>query len=697
MAKRPKITETELVAILRSEETDAVGYYTSDIASEQEEALDRYRGKPYGDEVEGRSSVVSRDVAEIVDWMMPDMMRVFLSNERAISFAPSRQGDEEYAQQATDYCRYLFWKANPGFTVAHNVIKDGLLQKIGVGKVWWDDTETKERHSYTGLSTEDLAKFEQDSEAEIVEFDVEEIDPADPEAMAGYPDGMMYSATVLRTMSKGQLAVEAVPPEEFLVSRRSKNLDDAYYKAHRRLMTRQDLINMDFDKEQVMDLPAGDSVDMDTRRVSRFDDEDHDIASAADDPMFEELLVLEEYIRVDLDGDGYSELRKIIRVDGEILENEEVADHPFWCWSPKMIPHKLIGESLADDVEDLQRIKTVLWRNMLDNIYQMNNQRTAVDIGMDANNPKVNLDDLLTSRPGGVVRTKGNPADSIMPLIHPPLPDTAGNMMDYVDQVRELRTGVGRNTTALDPDVLAKATASGINRVFDNLTGRKEMITRIFAETGYRQLWRKMLRLIVENQDRPTVIRLRDKWVPIDPRSWNVSMDIEVEVGIGAGNKDQMLIHLKDISDKQMWAMQTYGPLNPIAGPEQFYNTMDATIQNAGLKDAERFFLSPEMQKQQAEQQAKAAEENPPPADPNEMLMQVELNKHGLEEFKARLDDDRERDKAELDARVKIAVAQIGAGATLTAQEIKAMSELDRAEIAERGKEKREGNGAAAS
>lgn len=605
--------EQTLAGLLEQEAAQAVGYSQDEIGAQQDLALQYYHGEPFGDEIAGRSQVVSRDVAEVVDWLMPDLIRIFMSGDEVVAFDPVGQEDEAFAEQATQYVNHVFWRDNPGFRIMHAWFKDALLQKVGVVKVWWDDSERKQRRRYVDQSQEAFDAFLSDDDVEVEDVEVEEI-------MVGGAPTQVFHFDIVRTMP-ARVAIEGVPPEEFLVPPRTRSLDSSRYVGHRTRKTRSDLIEMGFDRALVEDLGDGDT-DTYGRETTRYRDEPWRAGSDQTyvDPAGQTLWVYEEYVRVDYDGDGKVELRQVFRVGSTILQNDEVADNPFAALCPVPASHRFYGQSVADQLLDLQRIKSVLFRGVLDATYLSNNPRLGVDIAGDG----VNLDDVLTSRPGGVIRTKGSPGEKLFPVVHPALPAQSFQMLEYIDTVREGRTGVTRYNQGMDADSLNK-TASGMSQIMEAARGRKELIARIFAETGVRDLFRKVLRLLVEHQDRPRMVRLRgEKFVEMDPRGWNAEMDVTINVGIGSGNKDQMMAHLAGIAQKQEGALQIG---LPIVTPRHLFHTYSRMVENAGMKNPEQFFLDPEGEEAQQlqEQQRAEAEANPPPPDPTIQLGQMDM------------------------------------------------------------------------
>jgi len=579
-----EMSDDELLGILDAEVDDAVGYYDSDVAHEQEEALKYYFGRPFGDEIEGRSQVVSRDVAETVDWLMPDLMRIFIQGDDAVQYEPITMQDEAYAKQATLYANYVFYSDNPGQRLLHDFAFDGLVQKLGVLRVDWEDPIFGPKETYTGLSVVQVQGLSMSPGVEIVEAESE---PAND--IQSYPDGMQYSVTIRKKPETGRIKVAAIPPEEFLVSRQSIDVDSARYCAHRARKTVSELVEMFPERRDEIDsLPTDDHDDtLDTREYERFRDEAYQTRYGPNlrNTATREVIFLDEYVRVDYDGDGYAELRNVKRVGSVVFENEEVSYNPFAAWCPVRVAHKLYGLSLADQTMDIQRIKSVLYRAALDSTYLSVAPRFAFNDG------QVNIDDLLSVRPGGGVRTKGNPSELITPLTVQNQSSEALAMLEYTDQEREGRTGITRNAQGLDPDSLNK-TATGIQLMQNAASARKELISRQMA-MGVETLFRKILKTLVAHQDAPRSVKLGGDWIEVDPRSWNADMRVVVHVGLGSGSREAQLSYLNVIKQTQEQILLQLGPENPIVGLPQYYNTLSRMVEAAGFRSPEAFFTDP--------------------------------------------------------------------------------------------------------
>lgn len=658
------MSELELKAILDNEIDNAIGYIDSETTESRRKAIQYYTGEEYGNEVEGRSRIVTREVAEAVDGALPALMRVFTSSDEIVRFEPSGPGDEEKAKQATEYCNWVFYRDNPGTLILHNWMKDALLQKVGTVKVYWKDETEVNTESYKNLLEEELTMLLQDETMEVVSQDQTVIaEPTDP--MTGEVKPIYsYDVKIKKTDKKGRVVVENVPPEEFIISKKATTVADAPFMAHRRLTTRSELIAMGFNKKVVDDLAAYEDLTYSPERVARFSNGEQPDDESLDNSM-QEIETYECYIRTDFDKDGIAELRRVFYAGTEILENEEIDYIPFAAICPIPMPHKFFGQSLADRTMDLQLIKSTITRQILDNLYLSNNARVLAVDG------QANLDDLLTVTPGGVVRVKSQGA--VQPMTVPLVAGQSFPMLEYMDNVQAKRTGVSDQSQGLDANILQNTTATAI-AAMQNASGAKmEMVARIFAETGVKDLFKNILHLLCKYQDKARVIRLRGKYVAIDPREWSNQYDITVHVGLGTGNKEQQMAMLSMVLQKQEQILQGYGPANPVVSVGQYRNTLGRFVESAGFKDSSEFFkeVPPEVDQQLSQPQPQQAQEDPAvQAYMAQMQAQIQATI-----AKAEADIEVKRQKAMAD--IEIARQKMEADIMLKQQEFEADTRLE--------------------
>lgn len=626
--------EGRLKAVLEDEISNAIGYLDSETTEARAKALQYYLRQPYSNEVEGRSQIVTGEVAEAIDGALPQLIRVFTQSDDIVRFEPKSPGDEEGAKQATEYCNWVFYAQNPGFTILHNWFKDALMQKTGVVKAYWGSKVDVKKERYESLTDDELVLLLSDGGLEVMEQDTEEIQ-TDQVDEQGNPVLLRYhSVTVAKKTTRGGVKIENVPPEEFLISKKAINIAESPFVAHRKLLSRSDLVAMGFDPDLVAGLPAFDELSYTGERLARYSQGEQPHQDESMDQSMQEVEVYECYIRTDMDGDGIAEMRQVFYAGSDILSNEEVEYVPFHALCPIPIPHKFFGESLADRAMDLQLIKSTVVRQMLDNLYLSNNSRVGAVEG------RVNLDDLLSVTPGGVVRMK-DPA-AVVPLSVPSVIAQAFPMLEYLDNQQSKRTGVSDAQQGLDPNILQNVTAAAIAASTQAAGGKMELIARIFAETGVKSLFLGILHLVGKYQDKPTIIRLRGKYVPIDPRAWSNQYDLEINVGLGTGNKQEQMAMLQMVLAKQEAILQQYGPANPLVSVGQYRQTLGRFIEAAGFVDSQEFFKEVPPEVDQALQQPQQ-----PQPDPNmQALMQQAQAQIQIAQQKAMADIQAKQEKA---------------------------------------------------
>ena len=613
MAKDKPLTELEVGSIVSSEIKASLGYIGSDITEQRQKSLEYYFGEPFGNEQEGRSQVVSTDVSDVIESILPTLLRTFAASDEIVKCEPVTAEDEEVAKQASDYLNYVFNKDNNGFITLYTLFKDALIQKNGVAKIYWDTSTKRERESYEKLSEDEYtmlvdedgvevkehteyedesAKKERDKVLEQITKSGQPIDPMMLEQVENAPIPMMHDVVIERKETFGKVKVEAIPPEEFLIERRAKSIEEANFVAHRTTVTRTQLIEAGFDHDKVYSLPADSQDKYNEEKITRFRNLDYDYDSNAGEASTDEISIYECYIRIDEEGDGIAKLRKITLAGTEgytVLDNELCDSIPFVSVTPIIVPHRFYGRSVSEMTEDLQLIKSTVMRQLLDNMYLTNNNRVAVMDG------QVNLDDLLTNRPGGVVRTKGAPGQVMMPMQTQTINSQAFPMLEYLDTVREQRTGITRYSQGMDADSLNK-TATGVNTILSQAQMRVELIARIFAETGVKDMFLKMFELIVKHQDKERIIKIRNNFVPFRPMEWRNRCNISISVGLGTGSRDQQLSILNNILQTQLKGLELQGSSDgPMVNLRNIYNTLSKIVENAGLKNPNAFFTDPDI------------------------------------------------------------------------------------------------------
>jgi hypothetical protein len=584
---------SELKALLDSERNDALAATrASKLSGERSDAMDYYLGDMAKDmpAPEGRSHAVSTDVADTIEGLMPSLMEIFCAGDEVVRFEPVGPNDSAAAEQETDYVNHVFMQVNPGFLVLYTFIKDALLSKTGIVKVWWEDRTIAERETYYDLTDDAFALLTADPDVEIAAHSARPALP--PEEGEDLPDDgpLLHDVECIRSRNAAQAKVEPVPPEEFGISRNARSLRDCDYCFHKVLISEARLIAQGFDRAQVRTLPSYTAIS-NTEELDRNTVDESQTTGDQANQAARRIEVTEHYIRMDYAGDGTAGLYKVTTggAQGDILTKdgrpdiEPVDVMPFAAMTPVIVTHRFFGRSIADLVMDIQRIKTALLRAMLDNAYLANNPRVEV---AEAFAGPDTLDDLLVSRPGGIVRTKqpGGLAWQVVPSVAA----QTFPVLEYMDAARELRTGVTRQGQGIDADSLQNQSATAVNTVFTAAQARIKLIARIFAETGIRDLFGLLHQVIRKHGESGHTVQLRKQWVTVNPREWRTRNEMTVHVGLGTGTKAQQLGMMNMIIGCQEKAIGA-----GLVSRRNLHNSAIHLARLAGFKNADEFFTDP--------------------------------------------------------------------------------------------------------
>lgn len=646
------LDDREILQIIGDELSASAGGNENEfIDSNRKDALAYYLGQKLGNEVDGKSQVISTDVADAIEWIMPEVMEQLSKFDEIVTFDPVSAEDEDQASLESRFVYDILMKQNDGFLVLHQTIKDALLQKNGITKVWYEVDVIKDVRRFTGLSQQELKFLEDDERYEIKEL-TEEVDhEATAAQMEQYemmvqqmqmqiqqmemqkqqligtgqpvpdmptpqipppPEPIVYfNVKAVREIEKPRVKVCAVPPEEFRINRQhnTPNPRDARFTAHVMMKSSSDLVKSGIPKDIVEALPRG---EIDEDRDYRFYMQNETVyptREVSNDKSQNLIEVAECYIHMDVDGDGVAEFMKIEVAGGDnptdILRMEEISieEHPFTSTLAILMSHKFFGLSIYDRLKELQDQKTSLWRNIFDNLYLQNNQRTAVLEG------QVNLDDLLVSRPGGIVRQKVPGA--IEPILTPSIGQEAYQMMDYLDQVRAGRVGVNPEGPLNLQDVGDRVGSQGVSQLLAAREAVVGLIIRVVAETGVKPTMIMVRDRCRQHLDAIHNFKYRNSWRAIKPTDWQTRDKTTVHVGTGSGNNSSQLMAISQILEYQSIAKQD--PTQTLVTEESQYSALKKFCILSGLGSTDSYFVDPRsdsgqqlaMQSKQFQEQAK--------------------------------------------------------------------------------------------
>jgi hypothetical protein len=647
----PKLSVDEQRAIIGERLSTSLSTTDAELRKGRESALDHYYGRPYGNEIEGRSQVVTKDLMDIIEWMMPSLLRIFATRD-AVQFDPVGPEDEELAKQESAYITHVVWKKNDGFMLMYNWLKDALMQKVGYVKHAWEVEEKVCFEPYSGLS---------EDQAQMVYQDLQSQGEVDVEAQEQAEDGT-WSIKFKVKKKYGCEKITVCQPDEIIVDAKCRgDIKKSAFVGHLRDdLTNSDLLQMGYKRAELEALTdyvwqngaTGEAIARDTVGEN-VDSEDKN-----SDWATRKRRLLECYTYIDADDDGIAELRHYLAGGNDFLENEEFPEIPFCSWTPIPVPHRHVGLSIDDTMEDQQRINTALNRGMLDNVYFTMNPRSVYDKNT------IDVESLQINRPGGHVANDGPPGMAIMPMPVNPMAGQLLPVIDYVAQTLEKRTGVGRMTSGVDADVLAQSTKGAYVDAKSASNQRIEQIARIFAETGLSTLYSAVHRDLCRHQDQQTQFKLKDKWITVNPTEWRERANLTVSVGLGNSSRDEVRSNL------QMMAMaqEKAGMVPGLVQPQNVFELFKRMQTELGFEMA-NFITDPSSPEYKQFMDSQQGQKDPF-VQGEEIKAQANMAGKQLDAQVKREQMGQDRDlkitEMELDAHVDIAKAGIGAEVAVT-------------------------------
>lgn len=572
-----KLTDSEISNIIEAEESAALDY-EGELAKKRAKLMDFYNCQPFGDEVEGQSKAVSSDVSDVVEAILPNMLRIFTQGRVVANFEADDPAHDSEAEEKTELSNYAFLNENNGVLTLHNMFKDALLQYTGTVKIYWDEEDEVRTTKYSGLSELEYQSLLADDQVKSVE-EVEEVESE---------IGKTYNCEGVRIENSGGIKYDNIPPEEFLIARSARDFINPRFIGHRSPKTRSTLMQMGFDRDIVASLPADEYYEGSEQKQARNHNlDDYSEANPSSHRPNDIIYLGEYYLELDSDGDGITEYWKIFYAGKTVLEKEQVEDHPFAVCVPIPIPHRAIGTCPAEQVADIQHRKSHLERNLYDNVYQTNYPRV-----MHSN--KVDLDDLLTPRAGGTIEIDTDAPDvqgHASALVIPNMIADLLGAIEYTDTARETRTGVTRYAQGLDAEALNK-TATGFTGMMDASQQRQYLIARLFADGGVKQIFVKTVDILSKHQNTPKQIRVYGKPIQINPREWGGNTRCTVNIGVGSGDRQEKILNLNSILQIQERFMASGLVLSD---QSTIYRTLEKLIDEVGLKDVQMYFNNPEV------------------------------------------------------------------------------------------------------
>ena len=590
------MTESELVALLSQAEEDAA-QYNGEFSAENTKFLSAYLGNKSGEfaAIPNQSSVVSTDIADVVEADMPSLARIFLGSGDVVTFQPNTDNEIEIqeAEEKTKYVNWIVRNQPESFNIIHNWLKDAEIQKNGVVKYFIEEQKEVEVVEYEGVDAQEIqAIIESLKGSKVDRVKIEIAEQEESEIIGDVaPESAEFDIKFRVTTERQKVCIINIPPESFLITRNARSIDDAEMIGDRVRKTRGELLSEGFKRELIDQLSTVDEEDNRTSNIDSVRNKDQGGANydtTINEWASQNVEISDLYVKVDFDGDGIAERRHIMISGNRVLVNEYFNHVPYASLSAILMPHKAIGRSRAEITYPYQLQKTALQRGVNDNIYMVNNPRNVV-------HPDVDLDDMLTVRTNGIVRldedSKVLPQQAVFPLAVPYIGQQALQVIQYVDQTRAQTTGSLLSNQGLDADKLNQETATRFNGVKDSSDAKIELIARNYGETGFRKLYEGIAWLVSRYQNTESEFRVLGKALTVNPKGWKHNHSVQSNVGLGAGDNEKSLEILQGFYGIQQ-SLKAQG--STLADDKDIYNTLSRMVEGAGFPRVSEFFNDPE-------------------------------------------------------------------------------------------------------
>jgi hypothetical protein len=694
---RGKMSDEDIEKTISQMIDDAVSYIDTDQEPDRELATSYYHGRPFGDEEEGRSKVVMTVVRDTILGMLPSLLRLFAGPERVVEFEPTGLEDEELAKQQTDYVNYCFMTDNDGAMILHSAFKDAAVRRTGIVKWWWDEAEVVATTRQTGVTDQGIETLLLDETVEIEVTDQHDL-PTTLLPPGAVPPPTLYDVTVTRT-SHGRLRVMAIPPEEIAWNKSARSLEDARILVHTTSKRVDELVDMGYEEKVVLERIGGlaqranASMAESVRHIGRTPPN----TTQSEEVQFDITKPVpyhEAYTRLDVDGKVKLWKLCFIGNDKKLVHKLPVSHIPLAFFTPDPEPHTIVGRSTADDTMDLQKIQSQIARGTLDSL------ALALDPALEAVDTQVEMADLLNTERSRVVRTKQ--PGMLRELRHTFVGPDALPMMEFFNAVKDDRTGQSRASQGLDADIMQSTTKAAVAATLTKAQERLTFIAFVYTYSGMRQLFRGLLKTIVENQDYERTVQLRGKYVEVDPRTWIADRNVIINVALGAGLMEDKIALYQNIAAKQEQVIGMVG-ITPFCGLSHYRHTLARMVEMAGERHAEAFFgdITPEIEQQIAQQMQTAKQgagssdaallgqieqmKNETAQKKAELDAQLRLREMALREKEVEIADDRERDSQAAHFVLEMQKLQTMTSGKLDIADLKAQVDLYRAQLGASG------------
>lgn len=641
------INEKELLATLENSINSADSYAESEIGEQRNKGHSYYYGKPLGNERPGRSQHVSMDVFDAVESVKAMLMETFTADRNVCRFEAQTAEDFVPAKMATALTNYIFYRENNGSKILHDVLHDALIAKTGIVKRYYKDYYEYEEETFEGLDEASFSMLASDPAVTIMEIAEEAVMAQVQDPQTGQPVAIqqtIYSGEIARKIDKSKVCIEVIPPEDFLITPRATDENDADFCSHRTSRTRGELLSEGYDPELVAKLQEDKDLHEDgSLGRDSVDNYRHDDADEVDDDR-KYVTIYESYLkkyRSDLKKCVYL---KVLHSRSTMLDVEMVSEKPFRYFTPFPLPHRFHGMSLADVLCDIQKTQSSLKRGVVDHTFMTNTSRFIANLSL-VKNPR----DLLDNRVGAVIDVNSpNPESVVRPMPMPNLSGTVFQAIESLETEKEARSGMSRMARGMDSTVVSKQNSSDLITQFMNASNRRIMVmARNLAENFLKPLMFDLYKLAVENEKQEKMVQLDGQFVPVNPQFLGDRTEMTVAVALTPeeqAQEAQMLLSLD-----QQFTMNPQDPsLGGMYGASQRHAMLSRAFELLNIKSADMYLFnpnSPEFQQMQQQQQQSQQEAQAKQAEVEKFNAGMTARQVGVMEGQLELDVVKEQNK----------------------------------------------------
>ena len=595
-----ELSDSEIVTLVENNIKMSVGYYDSDLSRERQRVTQYLNGSLPKAQHDGNSKYVSQTVFDTVSSMSAALLETFSAGNKICKFTPQGPEDVQMSEVCSAYTDFVLHRQNDFFSVARDIIHDGLTARVGVAKIFWDTRTEDDLEEFEDITQDELDMLLASDEAiELVDSKTDKLG--------------MVSGTISKTRDTSQVVIESIPPEQFLIEPQAKSLDTVKFCAHRVPKTISELREL-YDDDLIDKIGDHEDIQLETdpEVLARNEDigADRGFNATGYQDQVRTVLVYEAYIMLDCEGTGVAKLQRVVKAGNVLLEKEEVKRRPFITFCPLPIPHTFYGGNFAEKLIPTQNAKTVLTRSILEHTAITNAPRYLVTKGA-----LTSVKELSDARVGGIVNVTR--PDGVVPMPQASMNPFVFQTIQLLSEDVENNSGVSKLSQGLDKNAISQQNSAQLVEQLATMSQqRQKIIARNFANQFVKPLYFEAYRLCVENEDQEKIVELSGNYVGINPSTWDERRDVMVELRLGYGEQAKEAEKLLSVH-----ALFSQDPtIAPLYGMENKFRMLKSILEQQGILNVEDYLTNPEQLP-------------PPEPDPaQEMQMQMQQKQLELQE-----------------------------------------------------------------